>query len=108
MKRKKQIRKNFRDAVFKRDGHKCVFCSATEDLDAHHITDRSLMPNGGYVKENGITVCKPCHEECEEYHRTGGAAWKLGKHPDDLYEIIRSSHELALVASENLGDVPSY
>lgn len=31
---------------------------AERDLDAHHITDRNEMPNGGYVPENGISLCK--------------------------------------------------
>lgn len=79
MNRKKQIRKNFRDAVFKRDGNKCVFCDCTEDLDAHHITDRNEMPNGGYVAANGITVCPVHHEECEQYHISEGKDWVVEK-----------------------------
>lgn len=52
---KKLTRKLFRDSVFKRDGHKCVFCIVTQDLDAHHIMDRHYFTNGGYVLQNGIT-----------------------------------------------------
>ena len=60
---KKEIRKNFKDSVFKRDNWTCKVCGEgpyenIDFFDAHHITDRSEMPNGGYVKENGITVCK--------------------------------------------------
>lgn len=32
-------RTEFRESVFKRDGHKCLFCDATENLDAHHIVE---------------------------------------------------------------------
>ena len=96
MKRKQLIRQKFRDDVFHRDGYKCVFCDATTDLDAHHITDRSLMPNGGYVRENGITLCPKHHLECEQFHISGGTDWVEGKHPDDLYRMIGSSHELAI------------
>lgn len=95
MKRKQLIRQVFRNEVFKRDGHKCKFCSSTENLDAHHITDRSLFANGGYVKENGITVCGPCHLECELFHQTNGEKWNIGKHPDDLYRMIGSSIDKA-------------
>lgn len=101
-KRKKLIRKKFRDDVFHRDSYKCVFCEETENLDAHHITDRSLMPNGGYVKENGISVCQEHHLECEKYHITEGKEWVKGKHPDDLYCIIGSSKETAISKSERL------
>lgn len=101
---KKKIRETFRNEVFKRDKNTCRVCNKkhvdVEGLDAHHITDRSEMPNGGYVKENGITVCKDeCHMSCETYHISGGLRWVDGLHPDDLYKIIGSSKELAIEKS---------
>lgn len=99
---KKEIRNNFRNAVFKRDKYKCVFCGETKDLDAHHITDRHEMPNGGYVVENGITLCQKHHLECEQYHITNGEKWVVDKHPNDLYNIIKSSKELAIKMSESM------
>lgn len=59
-KNKKQIRESFRQSVFKRDNFTCKVCNtkrSIDELDSHHITDRNEMPNGGYVKENGVTVC---------------------------------------------------
>lgn len=102
---KKQIRANFRTETFARDGHKCKACgwavfNAEHQLDAHHITDRNLMPNGGYVKENGISLCPPCHEQAEVFHSTGTAA--PGFSPDDLYKLIGSTYEQAVKASERL------
>lgn len=58
------------------------------------------MPNGGYVKENGITVCEEHHMMAEEYHSTGTAL--PGFHPDDLYKVIGSSKEEAYRASLRL------
>lgn len=104
---KKAIRKMFRDAVFKRDGFRCAMCgmksgkdTAEKDLDAHHITDRNLLPNGGYVKENGISLCEECHQKAEWYHSTGVAY--TGYHPEDLYKKINSTLEKAIEASEKL------
>ena len=102
---KKAIRANFRDAVFARDKQKCRVCgwsliTAETQLDAHHITDRNLMPNGGYVVENGITLCPVCHEKAEVFHSTGEAL--SGWSPDDLYIRIGSSYDLAVRAAENL------
>lgn len=99
---KKKMHADFAFAVFKRDKFKCVFCPATENLDAHHITDRNLMPNGGYVKENGITLCPNHHEMAEVFHVTGGETWQDDMHPFDLYKKIGSSYELAVVASRKL------
>lgn len=102
MKRKQLIRANFRDAVFKRDGYKCVLCDETENLDAHHITDRTLMPNGGYVLENGITLCPQHHLDAEKFHSTDGFEFVPGVHPFDLYDIIESSPIKAYHASKRL------
>lgn len=96
---KKKIRENFRDVVFKRDGFACRVCREREQpLDAHHITDRNLMPNGGYVLQNGISLCPDCHEKAEVFHSTGSAI--PGFSPDDLYNHIGSSYDQAVKASE--------
>jgi hypothetical protein len=102
MKNKKQIRQDFNDSVFKRDKHKCAFCKITENLDAHHITDRHEMPNGGYVKENGITLCPQHHMDAEKFHMTEGKEWVEGMHQNDLYRKIGSSHSIAIEKSEKL------
>jgi hypothetical protein len=99
-KQKAKMREQFRQAVFKRDGYKCVFCSCTHNLDAHHITDRNLMPNGGYVKENGITLCPTHHMDAEMFHSIGESP--PGFQPDDLYILINSSFKKAYHASSNL------
>ncbi len=99
---KAQIRAKFRDAVFTRDGHHCVFCSITDNLDAHHITDRNDMPNGGYVKENGISLCPMHHMQAEVFHISGGTEWIPGMHPLELYVKINSSYELAVERSNRL------
>lgn len=106
---KRQIRERFRDAVFKRaryrcQGPGCGFQStperATQELDAHHITDRNELPNGGYVAENGISLCDPCHRRAEAFHATGQA--HPGYAPADLYAIIGSSLARAHAASLRL------
>ncbi len=57
-------RDDFRTAVFFRDDHKCVICRDTA-VDAHHIVERRLFPDGGYYLENGVSVCSNCHLRCE-------------------------------------------
>lgn len=64
-------RDEFREGVFKRDGYRCVFCGKKAEetpegkLDAHHILERRLWPDGGYYLENGATVCEEHHLQCE-------------------------------------------
>lgn len=105
MKAKELVRERFREQVFTRARHRCEACGKVsspercrDELDAHHITDRNQMPAGGYVADNGISLCKPCHELAEVFHSTGTAP--PGWHPDDLYRRIRSSHERAFAASK--------
>jgi len=100
-KTKKEIRRDFRQSVFDRSGGLCEMC---KDLaaDAHHITDRNLMPNGGYVSENGIAVCAKCHVRAEAYHISGGKICEPGWWPNDLYAAIGSSYEKAYEASLQL------
>lgn len=99
--RKKEIRARFRDSTFERDGYKCKVCGeSSKPLDAHHITDRTLMPNGGYVMENGITLCPECHEKAEVFHSTGTSS--AGFSPDDMYVLIGSSYERAVSKSNKL------
>lgn len=56
-------RDKFRRAVLDRDGHRCVICGAGADpaagvrLDAHHILERRLWPDGGTYLANGATLC---------------------------------------------------
>ena len=121
MKKKKEIRQRFRNSTFQRDGYKCACCfkkgkdrqgsdnhlsfHQTDDLvflDAHHITDRTLMPNGGYVKENGISVCDECHLKAEEWWSNDYQHGPEGFSPANLYEIISSSQETAKSFSERL------
>ena len=110
-KKKNLIRTKFKNEVFKRDKG-CKVCGEYiwgDNMDAHHITDRNEMPNGGYVKENGITLCKEsktneesCHMKAEKFHISDGKEWVEGLHPDDLYKIIGSSKELAIKESEKI------
>jgi 5-methylcytosine-specific restriction endonuclease McrA len=107
MTKKQLIRETFRLKVFKRAKCKCQGPDCTvgvlpeDELDAHHITDRTLMPNGGYVPENGIALCSACHLKAEQYHVTGIS--HPGFEPETLYKIIGSSYALAIKASERLG-----
>lgn len=54
----------FRESTFARDNYTCVFCDKPA-VDAHHILERRLWPDGGYYLNNGASVCADHHIECE-------------------------------------------
>ena len=120
---KKRVRAEFRRAVFARARYRCECCSAfgrdrqggdehtnfhsaghscvaLVELDAHHITPREIMPGGGYVAENGISLCEVCHRNAEQALLE--PAGQEGFGPARLYAIIGSSEDAARTASERL------
>jgi 5-methylcytosine-specific restriction endonuclease McrA len=58
-------REQYKNAVFKRDNHTCIFCDLPA-VDAHHILDRKLFADGGYYLSNGASVCEQHHWDCEK------------------------------------------
>lgn len=59
------------------------------------------MPNGGYVKENGIALCPQCHIHAEnDLQRACPADHKYKA--TALYKLIGSSYEEAVEASNKL------
>ncbi len=59
--RKSPEYQRFRKAVLDRDGHKCVFCNATEDLCVHHIIPYTKNNSLSLDISNGQTLCDTCH-----------------------------------------------
>lgn len=57
-------RDEYREAVFTRDGYRCVICGVPA-VDAHRILERKLWPDGGYFLGNGASVCGDCHLKAE-------------------------------------------
>lgn len=111
--KKKKIRTKFRKDVFERDKFACVICGKQDKtlinkhdgdyksdiLDAHHITNRNEMPSGGFVKENGVTLCQErCHILAEEYLQ--GISQIEEYSPESLYKKIGSTKEEAIVKSK--------
>src|SRR5438132_10064447 len=58
-------RNAFRAGVFARDDRKCVVCERAA-VDAHHLIERRLWPDGGYYLDNGVSLCAVHHKMAEE------------------------------------------
>lgn len=55
--------KAWRDFVLKRDLYQCQMCGQKGGaLEAHHIRPKKRFPELTLVEENGITLCKECHQ----------------------------------------------
>lgn len=70
--------RKWREAVLERDGNECVRCDSAEDLHAHHIYPYSEYPEMREDVDNGVTLCKICHDEFHlEYGQVGVADEEL-------------------------------
>jgi 5-methylcytosine-specific restriction endonuclease McrA len=59
-------RDEFREAVFARDKHKCVFCGSPA-VDAHHILERRLFDNYGDFKHKVAKVVRKGHVQSAKH-----------------------------------------
>lgn len=50
-----------RQNILKRDGHRCVYCGAREDLTLDHVLPRSR--GGTSTWTNLVTACRPCNSK---------------------------------------------
>jgi hypothetical protein len=53
----------WRKEILNRDRNKCMVCAEVENLQAHHILMRALYPQHIFDTNNGIILCKCCHQE---------------------------------------------
>ena len=71
--RNSQRYKDWRTAVFMRDGFRCKKCGTRKDIQAHHIKSWKKNKDFRYLVSNGITLCRKCHLEAH------GGCWKNGE-----------------------------
>jgi hypothetical protein len=71
-----QHRSNFRSAVFDETNNECIvpWCETQAD-DAHHVIERELWNDGGYIPDNGASVCNKHHQYAETNDIPPQAFW---------------------------------
>lgn len=69
-------RKQFRESVFARDDQECIVPWCDNDaVDAHHVIEREVWDNEGYIPDNGASVCEKHHKYAEENHIPPQSFW---------------------------------
>jgi len=53
--------KEWRTAVYQRDGYTCQTCGSKGDIHAHHIKSFAEYPDLRFDVSNGVTLCVDCH-----------------------------------------------
>lgn len=78
----------WRKEVFKRDCYSCRMCGNKNEkgnfvyIEAHHIKKKSEYPELIYNINNGITLCRKCHNEIQ---------WKEEEYEDIFYKMINNN-----------------
>ena len=90
--------KQLAQMVKERDGHKCVICGSTENLNAHHIGY-----DGDCLDENDIvTLCNRCHECLHDGIKTMSEAVSSGVYhmlSDKLSDIVLDFYKRSFTKS---------
>ena len=60
--RNNSLQPGWKKKVLTRDGHACVICGETVNVDAHHLISASAVPGWQSKLSNGITLCRRCHK----------------------------------------------
>ena len=50
-----------------RDNYKCKMCGDTSRLHAHHIIARKTLQSAEFIRANGVTLCKKCHNKTDSW-----------------------------------------
>lgn len=66
--------KTWRTKVYERDNYTCQCCGKQGRLNAHHIYPFSLYEDLRYNIDNGITLCRDCHDSTKDgsFHNVYG------------------------------------
>jgi 5-methylcytosine-specific restriction endonuclease McrA len=76
--------------IFERDGHKCVKCHRTTNLESvpHHVQYKSQGGLG--IKRNGVTICRSCHDWA--HGKTRGPHGELAREGRYWFEMWVDAH----------------
>lgn len=85
--RRSRAYKDWRKAVFERDGYTCIWCGQRGgELHADHIKPFAYYPELRLELSNGRTLCKPCHAKTDTYQ------WRVFAHrprrPTDAVDAV--------------------
>lgn len=89
-----RLKKLRADAVFKRDGYKCVRCGTTVGLSPSHVYPQGRYPRMAWMMINIITLCwMKCHFNWWHKHPIEATEWFNEKYPgraEKLKELSKS------------------
>lgn len=80
----------WRNAVYERDRYTCQKCKVAKggNLNAHHINGYNLDKENRFNIDNGITLCKDCHND---FHKTYGYGNNTQNQFDEWFHVAVSS-----------------
>ena len=85
-------RRDFRDRCVSRDGGECVIPTCDREVtsspdgsgEVHHIIERKLWDDGGYLPKNGVCVCNKHHRLAENNVIPPQAFWRWTEQTNEV------------------------
>ena len=84
--------KKNRGIVLARDGYKCRYCGAADNLHTHHI--RPLSKGGNHEIYNLITLCSECHHGDHEHINAFGLAAIPGPEFESFKDYLTDKEDI--------------
>lgn len=73
----------WRRSAIMRDNRSCRICGETNRLEVHHLFSWEHHPKYRFTKENGVTLCKTCHDD---FHVNYMGGYEI---PCTLYDYVQ-------------------
>lgn len=90
------VPKSKRQAIYARDGHRCVYCNVEVGAVASHTVGRAtldhLIPNRDDSQKNLVTACFSCNQAKKNIGYREFLAWKYN--PVEAQAVVDRIHDL--------------
>ncbi len=88
-------------AVKKRDHYMCQLCEGRGELNSHHLNGWNTFPDERYSIENGVTLCKTCHNQFHDRYGRGGNTKEQFDEFTAIYQLMKRSTLVTVKLSNN-------
>jgi 5-methylcytosine-specific restriction endonuclease McrA len=88
--------------ILERDGHQCVRCGATQNLQSAHVFPKGTHPRMRFMELNLLTLCLKDHLFFAHKDPLGFAAWFNEKYPGRYEELLIWSRQMPKIDLKEL------
>lgn len=89
--------------VRERDRNRCIVCNTGKGiLNAHHLNGYADFPEERYILDNGVTLCRRCHQDW--FHKIYGRGFNTKAQFDEFISFYRLIKNILLKKRKKVSD----